>query len=213
MIKSASRVTASTLGLYAGLLGAAHGVLEILQGPVRPGRLLIHAMGPPCQPEAVAHACWPAMTVVPNLMVTGILAVLLSLTAATWAAAFVQRKRGGPVLVLLALLMLLVGSGFIPTFVGLIAGIAALGIHAPLSKWRARLPESALRLGAALWPWPLVAYLLWALPVQWLLGRFLDAFMLKAGLILFFSFDLGLPLLSALTGFARDLLKTGGMSR
>ncbi|MBN1581787.1 MAG: hypothetical protein JXA89_13870 [Anaerolineae bacterium] len=48
-------------------------------------------MGPPCQPETVAHACWLAMTVVPSFLVTGVLAVVLSLVAALWAADFVQR--------------------------------------------------------------------------------------------------------------------------
>jgi hypothetical protein len=213
MIKSASRVTASTLGLYAGLLGAVHGLFEIRQGSTVPEGFIIYAIGPPCQPEAVAHACWPAMTVVPNLMVTGILALILSLVAAIWAVGFVQRRYGGPVLMLLAVLMLLVGAGFLPTFVGLIAGIAGIGIRAPLDWWRALLPENVLRFGAALWPWPLIAYFSWVLPVQWLLGRFLDAPLLSAGLILFFLFDLGLPLLAALTGFARDVFKTGGMSR
>jgi hypothetical protein len=207
MIKRASRVTASALGLYAGLLGTAHGVYEILQGNSVPGSVMIQAIGPPCQPEQVAHACWPAMTLVPNFLVTGILAVVLSLTAATWAAAFVQRKRGGWVLIGLSMLMLLVGSGFVPTFVGLIASVAAIGIYAPLSKWRARLPKVAVRLGSALWPWPLIAYALWVLPVQWLLGRFMGAFMLNAGWVLFFCFDLGLPLLAVLTGFAYDGLE------
>jgi hypothetical protein len=108
------------------------------------------------------------------------------------------------VLFLLSMLMLLVGSGFIPTFVGLIAGVAAIGIHEPLRKWRARLPKGAVRLGSALWPWLLIAYALWVLPVQWLLGRFMGAFMLKASWVLFFCLDLGLPLLAVLTGFAYD---------
>jgi hypothetical protein len=206
MTKRASRANASALGLYAGLLGAAHGVYEIQQGTTVPGGVMIQAIGPPCQPEQVAHACWPAMSLVPNLLITGILAVVLSLAAATWAAAFVQRKRGGLVLVLLSIAMLLVGSGFIPTFVGLIASAATIGIRAPLSTWRVRLPKDAVHLGAALWPWPLVAYALWVLPLQWLLGRFAGAFLLNAGWVLFFALDLGLPLLAVLTGFARDIL-------
>ena len=103
--------------------------------------------------------------------------------------------------------MLLVGSGFIPTFVGLIASAATIGIRTPLSTWRARLPKGAVHLGSALWPWPLVAYALWVLPVQWLLGRFASAFLLSAGWVLFFSLDLGLPLLAVLTGFARDMVR------
>ena len=36
-------------------------------------------MGPPCVPEATWHACEPAMTVVPNFLVSGILAMALGL--------------------------------------------------------------------------------------------------------------------------------------
>ena len=52
-------------------------------------------------------------------------------------------------------------------------------VAASLSKWRARLPKGAVRIGSALWPRPLIAYALWVLPVQWLLGRFLDAFLMS----------------------------------
>jgi hypothetical protein len=186
-MKSASRVAAYTLGVYAGLLGAVHGYYEILQGNVAPGRLMINAIGPPCRPEAVAHACFPAMTVVPNFSVTGILALILGLVVLTWAAGFVQRKHDGPFLMLLSILMLLVGGGFVPTFVGIIAGVAGIGIHAPSTGWRARLPGNALRFLAGFWPWPLIAYFVWVFPTQWFLGHFFEAFLLNASLGLFSS--------------------------
>lgn len=56
----------------------------------------------------------PAMTVVPNLLVTGVFAILVSLVFIGWATVFVQRERGGPILILLSVLMLLVGGGFGP---------------------------------------------------------------------------------------------------
>lgn len=62
------------------------------------------------------------MTFIPNLFVTGILAIIASLAVMVWAAAFVQRKSGGLALILLSILMLLVGGGFIPPFFGIIAG-------------------------------------------------------------------------------------------
>jgi hypothetical protein len=43
------------------------------------------------------------------------------------------------------------------------------------------------------------------------IGWFLDAFLMSAGLILFFLFDLGLPTLAVLSGFAHDTLKIGGI--
>lgn len=54
-MKSATGTTALILGVYAGLLGMVHGLLEIEQGPVAPDGLLLHAVGAPCRPEGVAR--------------------------------------------------------------------------------------------------------------------------------------------------------------
>jgi uncharacterized membrane protein len=92
-MKKATRIAAAMLGAYAGLLAVEHGIFEILQGSVRPNALLIHAIGRPCQPEAVWHACFPAMTLVPNFLVSGAFAVMVGLVMLVWATIFVQRKR------------------------------------------------------------------------------------------------------------------------
>ena len=83
MMKRASRIAATVLGLFAGGASVEHGIYEILQGNLRPEGLMISSMGPPCQPEAVWHNCEPALTILPNFLVTGILAVtvLTSLNA------------------------------------------------------------------------------------------------------------------------------------
>jgi hypothetical protein len=57
----------------------------------------------------------PAMTLVPNLLVTGILAALLSLALLLWAVLFVQRENGARVMILLSIALLLVGGGIFPT--------------------------------------------------------------------------------------------------
>ncbi|MBN1875272.1 MAG: hypothetical protein JXA33_13675 [Anaerolineae bacterium] len=200
MMKNASRITASTLGVYAGLLGAVHGYFEILQGNTMPGGLMISAIGPPCRPELATHACFPALTLIPNFLVTGIVALVIGLVAAIWAGSFVQHKRGGVILMLLSVLLLVVGGGFVALFIGLMAGFAGTRIgvpaHQQLSKPR--------RLLASLWPWPLVAYFVWVFPAQWLLGHFFSTFLLNAILIFFFCFDLGLPLLAVFAGLAYD---------
>jgi hypothetical protein len=72
------------------------------------------------------------MTLVPSLFMTGILAILVSLVFLAWAAMFAQRKHGGLVLIQLSALMLIVGGGFGPPILGVIVGIAATGINAPL---------------------------------------------------------------------------------
>jgi hypothetical protein len=202
-VKSARRLAASALGVYAGLLGAQHGAFEILQGPGRPDDLIIRAIGAPCQPQTVWHACLPAMTVIPSFRVTGILALTVGLLTIIWSAAFVQCRHGGPMLILLAIALLLVGGGFVAPFIGIIAGVAGATIGAPLRWWQTRVPGSALHLLAALWPGTLVILLVW-LPGAWILGRLAAPAMLRLSGFLFFVFDLGLPLLTPLAALAHD---------
>lgn len=120
-----ARVAASTVGIYAGLLGAVHGYFEILQGNVAPDSFVINAIGTPCQADAVWHACLPAITMLPNFLIAGVLTLIISLIILTWAVAFIQRKRGGWILILLAVALLLAGGGFFPPFYGIVAGVIA----------------------------------------------------------------------------------------
>lgn len=121
---SLARVAASAVGMFAGVLGVEHGFFETLQGSVHPGGIMMYAIAvPPCQPAAVWHGCEPAMTLIPNFLLTGSLAILAGLFVLVWAARLVQRKNGGLILVLLSVVMLLVGGGFIPPLFGIIAGL------------------------------------------------------------------------------------------
>jgi len=76
---SATRIVASTAGVLAGLEGIEHGSFETLQGNGTPGSIMISAMGPPCQATRVWNGCEPAMTIMPNFFVTGVLAIIVSL--------------------------------------------------------------------------------------------------------------------------------------
>ena len=93
------------------------------------------------------------MTLVPNLLVSGILSVLLALIFLAWATLFVQQKHAGLVLLLLSIILLLVGGGFGPPLLGIIVGLIATRIHMPLTWWRAHLPVGLQRMLARLWPW------------------------------------------------------------
>jgi hypothetical protein len=206
-LKNPNRITASALGIYAGLIGIQHGIFEILQGPISPNGLLINAIGAPCQPGEIWHACFPALTIIPNYYVTGFLAVIVSLTVLIWSAGFVNRKYGGLVLILLSSLMLLVGGGFIPTFIGSLAGITATRINtAP--KWMEVFPEHALRFLSKLWPWTIVTLLMW-LPFSWFLGYFFNHYMLKLSFLIFFGLDIVLPLLTVVSSFAYKIIEDG----
>ncbi len=193
----ALRVTTAFLGLYAGLIAIQHGIFESLQGSRAPTGLMFNAIGPPCQPEEVWHACFPAMSLIPNLFVTGMIAILVGSGMAVWAAFFIGRRRGGLILGALSLLALLVGGGFVPVWIGLVTALTASRLAAPVSPGRV-----GWRSLAALRPWPLALMALW-LPGSWLLGHFFGAAMLAASGALFLAFDILLPVLAALSGLAR----------
>lgn len=106
-MRSATRVTVSTFGVLAGLAGIEHGIGEVRQGNVAPEGVTISSW-PDSEMFDLLNG-EPAMTIVPNLLVTGVLAILVSLIFLVWVTVFVRRKHGGPVAILLSIVMLLVG--------------------------------------------------------------------------------------------------------
>lgn len=196
-MKNPLRLTTAFLGIYAGLIAIQHGIFEISQGSRASDGLMFNAIGPPCQAEMVWHACFPAMTLIPNLLISGFAALLVGLGMVVWSAAFAGRRYDGFVLGALSLLTLLVGGGFVPVFIGLVATAATSRLGAPV-----RTGGTGWRVVSALWPWPLALMAFW-MPGSWLLGHFFSAAMLSAGGLLFLVFDIGLPLLAAVSGFGR----------
>lgn len=201
-------VAASALGVYAGLLGVQHGVFEILQSGDAAEGVFIHAIGSPCEPETVWHACLPAMTLIPDFHTTGLWAILVGVIAVIWSIGFLHRKHGGLALTLVSIAMLFVGWGFVAPFIGVIAVAARAAVGVSLRLWRTRVPSGTLRLLAALWPWTVIVLLTWA-PGAWLLGWVFPSAMLRLSSLLFFVFDLGLPLLTPLSAFAYDSRRPG----
>jgi hypothetical protein len=148
---SAAWLTASLFGVLCGLGGILHGIGEILQGNVTPRGIIIESWtrGP-----IAAHMDGdPALTVVPNILATGILATVVSLAVIVWAVWFLRRRKGGLVLLLLSIVLFLVGGGFGPPSLGFLAGVAGTGINAPYRWWRRGLHVKVRKLLAGAWPW------------------------------------------------------------
>jgi hypothetical protein len=206
---SATRATVSTFGVLVGLAGIEHGVGEMLQGNEAPDGVMILSW--PNSEVFDLLSGEPAMTVVPNLLVTGILAILVSIIFLVWATMLVQREHGGPVLILLSVVMLLVGGGFGPPILGAIVGAAATGINAPSRWWRTHLSSGSRRLLAKVWPWSYVACIIaWLslLPGTVLLDLFFDVSDTESvvtGLSLCILSAFVLLLVTIFTGFARDV--------
>ncbi len=195
---SATRIVASTVGVFAGLLGLEHGYFEALQGNVTPSSIVISAIGPPCQAARAQNGCEPAMTVIPNFLITGILAIIVSLII-IWASMLVQRKHGGIVLIILSLLLLLVGGGFAPIPFGIIAGVAGTRINSSPTWWQTHLSARSRRTLATLWPWSFLAC------VIWYLGLFILENFFNESTTVLGALGLILTLLAVLTGFAHDI--------
>ncbi len=175
--RPAIRMVASWFGVVAGVAGLEHGFFEIRQGNARPAGLMFASMGAPCVAETAWNACEPALSIVPNYLITGILALTLGLLILVWASAFMQRRHSGAVLILLSLTLLLFGGGVFPPLFGVIGGGAGMQMVRPRpDKPTGRL----LRAVARLWPWPLVIFLGWALgqfPVGYFFNDFLKGIM------------------------------------
>ena len=148
---SALRFVASAFGILAGMGGITHGVGEVLQGNVAPDGIWIYSWTQ--GPIATNMGGEPGISIVPNLLITGILTLIVSFAIIIWATAFIPRKNGGLILILLSVILLLVGGGVGPPIIGILAGVAGLGINAPLGWWRKNLSIRVQRFLAALWPW------------------------------------------------------------
>ncbi len=148
---SAARLVASIFGVLAGIGGLMHGPGEILQGNVAPIGIAFNSWT--VEPIATNVGGEPAMTLIPNLLISGVMTILMSLAVLVWAAAFVGNRHGGVILMLLSVMMLLVGGGFAPPLIGILAGVAGLGIKAQAPRWFMNLPAQSRGFLAAVWPW------------------------------------------------------------
>lgn len=203
-MKNATRVFVSTFGAIMALAGIEHGVGEVFQGSVAPIGIMVLSWPDSAFFSGVGGE--PAMTVIPNMLITGILAIVVSLVFLLWAVLFVQRKHGGLVMILISIALLLVGGGIFPPIFGILIGIIATKIHSPLTWWRTHLSDGSRRFLKMLWPWAYAACilsLLAMLPGVGLLNYFFgvnDVTLVLVILCCLFGFFL----VTIFTGFARD---------
>lgn len=211
-MKSATQVIVSTFGGYVGLMGIEHGLGEVLQGNVAPNGTMILSW--PTSKFFEVLAGEPAMTIIPNLLVTGILAILFSLMYVVWAIGFAQRKHGGLVLMMLSVIMLPVGAGIFPPILGMILGVIATTINAPLTWWRAHLSTNLCHFLETLWPWSFSACLIsWlgmfpGIVLLWHLGNVDNSDLTMILLLCMFVFLFS----TVVTGWVRDSQKQTGLS-
>lgn len=138
--------TVATLGVLSALAAVEHGVGEIVQEPAEPTGLVFRSW------EGVAAFGpldgEPAMSLVPHLLLSGVLTILVALCLALGSVLFAAGRARGEGLIALSILLLLVGGGFGPPLLGLLAGgLAIRAAHGPPAR-----PGPVIHVVARWWP-------------------------------------------------------------
>jgi len=154
---AATRTIVSTLGVLVGIGSIDHGLLETLQGYRPTPGLIVNALG-----SGYSWTVWKqggegAFTLIPNFLVTGILATSLGVLMILWALLFIQKKHGPAVFLLLGIASFLTGGGVAQVLLFTITWGFATRIRAPLSFWRWLIPPPVRPALSCLWPWTLTA--------------------------------------------------------
>jgi hypothetical protein len=206
----ATKTIVSTIGVILAIAGIDHGFFETLQGNRPTSGLIIKAIGP----ELKLWGTEEAFTIVPNFLITGILAILVSLAIIVWSVKFIHTKYGARVFGLLFILLFLVGGGIAAQimFVPVTWAVAAR-INKPLDWWRKILPKGHRRGLAKIWPVTLTFG-----SISFLIGLFIaitgyvpgvstDERILAICWSFVFGGGLGMFLVTFVAGFAYDIQK------
>ncbi len=205
-MNNATRIFTQTFGTFMALAGIEHGIGEVLQGNTKPAGVMILSW-----PESTFYSAVggePALTLIPNMLVSGIVTIIVSLALLAWVLLFVQRKHGGLIMVLISLALLLVGGGIFPPILAMLAAIAGGKINSPLTWWRKHLSIDYRRLMSRLWLlfyWGGILTFLAMLPGLSILSYFFGIDGSVFILVILCCMLLSLAL-AMLTGFARDSL-------
>ncbi len=199
-----------------------HGIFEILQGNTRPTSaplgLQMDALGFGYVIDAIgpAHEFWPgasepAFTLIPNFLITGILALITGLIVIIWSILFIERKFGARIFFSLCIMLFLVGGGSPPVTNGIIASLLATRINKPLNWWVSHLSEKVVRNLAYFWPLSIICVVIlslfgvelaiFGLPLIW----FLNYDQMMIFLLAIGNFTTLFILATVITAFAYDI--------
>lgn len=145
-----TRIIVAVIGIMLAISGINHGIFEVLQGNTPTGGVGINAIGPD-------HIQWEwggegAFTLAPNFLLTGVLAITISILAAAWSIGFVHKKNGATVFILLFVALFLFGGGATQLVFFLPAWGVATRINKPLTGWQKVLPEKIRPALGKIWP-------------------------------------------------------------
>jgi hypothetical protein len=145
----ATKLNVGILGTIFGISGMNHGFFEILQGNTPTPNRFIFAIGE--AQKMWVHGNEPALTLLPNFLISGIVAMAIGLAIVVWSLGFVQQKYGSFILFTLFILLLLLGGGVAQILFFPWICLVASCIKKPLTWWKKVLPTKSLAPLAKLW--------------------------------------------------------------
>lgn len=154
---SVTRTIVVTLGVLVGIGSIDHGLLEILQGYRPTPGLVVNALGPGYSWTVWKQGGEGAFTLIPNFLITGVVATSLGLLMIFWALRFLHRKHGPEGFLLLGMTSFLTGGGVAQILLFTIVWGFATRIRARLTLSRWLIPPSLRPALGMLWPWTLTA--------------------------------------------------------
>lgn len=149
----ATRINIATIGVIFGFSGMTHGLAETLQGNTPTSGLFINAIAAGSSWTRWSEGSEGAFTIIPNFLLTGILAMIVGLAVIVWSLGFVHRRHGPTIFLLLFVLLFLVGGGIGQVAFFIPAWAVATRRHQPLGWWRRVLPAGARQGLVKVWPW------------------------------------------------------------
>ena len=133
---NATRVIVSAVGVLTGISGINHGFFEALQGNHSTGGFIINAVGKGNSWTVWKNGGEGAFTVIPNFLLTGILTMIVGALLIGWSIAFIHKKRGSTVFLLIALMLFLFGGGVAQIPFIILTWAVATRINKPLNWWK-----------------------------------------------------------------------------
>ena len=201
------RTVVAAFGILCGLTGMIAGVFQILQGNTVPSGLVISTIG--AEHAMADDFTYFAVTVIPNLLVSGMLAVVFSSLVIYWSIRGVQRRYGVVILAVLCALQTLVGGGWVVD-IAAITCILATRIGKPLNWWRSHLPNGLKTWLARLFPASLVGYVLIATGLLALTVLGIDSALLIESITILAGLMFAPMLLMIFGGLATDVQQNLG---
>jgi hypothetical protein len=207
---SATCFIARTLGVLVGIGSIDHGLLECLQGFRPTPGLIVNALGPGYPWTVWKGGGEGAFTLIPNFLVTGIVATVLGLAMIGWSLRFLHSPRGPTVFLILGVASFATGGGVAQIVLFTLTWGVATRIGATLDFWRWVIPSGLRCALGRLWPWTLcVSTLSFLVALEIAVFGYVPGVSAHMELLhicwKILAFALALYLVSIVSGFAHDI--------